>query len=70
MMEEYRMRCNQSPIFMIRIQIVRPNEEKFFALFEIPAKEEEEAKFKVLRLFTSETIANGDGIKILEVNKL
>ena len=63
-------RVEKSPMYEVRIQILSPNREKFFALFEIPARGEEEAKFKVLRLFASETIASGEGVRILEVQKL
>ena len=56
--------------YSVRIQILQHDQEKLFALFEVPANGEEEAKYKVLRLFTNETIAHGDGLRIIEVQRL
>jgi hypothetical protein len=62
-------KTTREDLYSVRVRITRPSKDKIFALFEVPAKGKEEAMFKVLRLFASETMGNGEGVKILEVQK-
>ena len=53
--------------YIVTIQIYKNNEKYAKASFEIKAKDENAAKYRVVRLFSTETINDGDGYEILEV---
>ena len=53
--------------YKVSIQIYKNNEEYAMATFEIVAKDETAAIYRITRLFKEEVIADGDGYKVLEV---
>ena len=53
--------------YLVTIQIYK-NKEKFTkAMFEIEAKDENSAKYRVVSLLSEETRNDGDGYEVLEV---
>lgn len=53
--------------YLVTIQIYKNKEKYTKGIFEIEAKDEESAKFRIISLLSEETINDGDGYEILEV---
>lgn len=55
--------------YTVIIQIYKNKEKYTKAIFEIEAKDENAAKYRVISLLSEETRNDGDGYEILEVKK-
>lgn len=55
--------------YIVTIQIYKNKEKYTKAIFEIEAKDESAAKYRVIRLFSEETLADGDGYEVLKIEK-
>ena len=55
--------------YIVVIQIYKNGEKYTKGVFEIEAHDEAGAKYRIISLFSEETIRDGDGFEILEVKK-
>lgn len=56
--------------YIVTIQIYKDKEKYAKATFEIEAKDENSAKYRIVSLFSEETRNDGDGYEVLEVKEI
>ncbi len=56
--------------YIVTIQIYKNKEKYTKATFEIEAKDENSAKYRIVSLFSEETRNDGDGYEVLDVREV
>lgn len=56
--------------YRVILRILKDNDEYGTATFEIFAKSKEAAAYRVVHLFSEETIADGDGIEVISTEEV